>query len=202
MAAFAGALAAAIPVIDKIVTAIWPKGDDKKRVVKKDATSAVSAQKDASVTALKSVGEELSIIATLLESCLPAEDGVVSMRGVLEANKGGALGEADKAAIRRSWASVKRNIKQISDKQTKTAVELIGDVFTKSTFLDVINADIDGTDEDVKDWATDQLIKDVNGLYKCLNQANKVAAQVIAGIAVGLKQASDAQKKKPAATTT
>ena len=191
MAAFAAALTTAIPVIDKIVSAIWPKDARKSKT---DATSAVSDLKQESGAALKSLSDELSLLATLLESCLPAEDGIVSMRAVLNATKKGALCDDDKLTIQKSWDLVKDNIKEIKDKQ-KAAVNAISDEFTKSTFLEVINADLSSIDEDLKKWAFDPLRQDVNDLYKILNKVNKVAPQVIAGISLGLGRLSATQSK-------
>ena len=195
MAAFAAALTTAIPVIDKIVSTIWPSGDKKDtKKSKTDAASAVSDLKEESGGALKSLSDELLLLATLLESCLPAEDGIVSMRAVLNATRKGALCDDDKLTIQKSWDLVKANIKEIKDKQ-KTAVSAISDEFTKSTFLEVVNANLNDIDEDLKKWAFDPLRQDVNDLYKSLNKVNKVAPQVIAGISVGLGKLSATQTK-------
>lgn len=86
MAAFASALTSAIPIVEKVISAIWPPSDKSKKTTK-DATDtpAVSALKQSSSEALKSVSDQLSVVATLLESCFPAEDAVVSMQAVLGA---------------------------------------------------------------------------------------------------------------------
>ncbi len=198
MAAFASALATAIPVIDKIVSAIWPSGDSKKKKGKDDAGSAVSSLKEESGDALKTLSEELSVIATLLEACLPAEDGMVSIQAVLRANKRGELSESDKLTIKKSWDLVKANLKKIGDKETKEAVDEISDVFTRSTFLDVVNADPDDIEEDLKAWALAELSKDVDVLHGYLNKVNKVAVVVVTGISGGLGKLSASQNKKPA----
>jgi uncharacterized protein YoxC len=198
MAAFATALTTAIPVIDKIVSAIFPKDKDKKS--KDDAISVVAPIKSASGDALQSVSEELSLIAKLLASCLRAEDGIVIMKAVLETNKIGDLSAADKLTIRKSWSVVKKNLKEISDKDTKKLVGAISDVFTKSTFLEVINADTDSIDGDIKEkeWALEPLGRDVDELHKSLDKVNTVAVQVVDSLADGLEKLSTAQSKKPA----
>jgi hypothetical protein len=199
MAAFASALATAVPVIDKIVSAIWPSGDSKKKKAKDEAAPAVSSLKDASSEALRSLSDELSIIATLLEACLPAEDGVVSIQAVLRANRKGELSESDKLIIKKSWDLIKNNLKKIGDKETKKAVDEISDVFTRSTFLDVVNAGTDDIEEDLKAWALADLKNDVDVLYGYLNKVNRVAVQVVSGISSGLGKLSASQSKKSAA---
>ncbi|MGA8028548.1 MAG: hypothetical protein WB992_15500 [Bryobacteraceae bacterium] len=198
MAAFAGALTAAIPVIDKIVKAIFP-GSEREKKTKKEAKDAVADEKSASGAALRSVSDELQLIATLLEYCLPAEDGIVSIRAVLEANKAGNLSPADQLTIRKSWRAVKKNLGKISDNETKKAVKGISDVFTKSTFLEVIDADTDSIDQDIGGtgpWALGPLGTEVSKLYDLLNEVNKVAGRVVGGISDELGKLSTAQSKK------
>jgi len=198
MAAFA--LATAIPVIDKIVTAIFPKPGDKEKKTKKEATDAVAADKSSSAAALKALGDELTLVAQLLTSCLPAEDGIVRMKAFLDAKKAEKLTKSDELAIQKGWDIVKESLQDIKQKETKTAVSALSDEFTKSTFLDVINADTKGIDSDLKAWAMDELRDDVNELYKALNKVNKVASQVIGGLAKELTKASTAQGKTSGAT--
>jgi hypothetical protein len=193
MAAFAAALTSAIPVIDKIVSAIWP--DPSKKKTKDQASPAVSDLKAASADALKSVSEELSVVATLLDACLPAEDSIVSMRAVLNANDKGTLSEADKLSLQKWWKNVKRQIKKISDAGTKKSVEALSDIFTKATFLEVINADTDSIDVDMTQWSLGPLTKDVESLYRSLNKVNTIASQVVGDISAGLMKLSAAQKK-------
>jgi hypothetical protein len=193
MAGFAGALAAAIPVIEKVVAAIWP---DPTRAKKKDAAEkTVATQKSESGDALKKVGDELTTVADLLEQCLPAEDGIVVIKAVLEANKGGVLTREDKLTIDIALDAVKK-IADITQ-ETKKAVRTITDEFTKRTFLKVIEAKTSGIDEALKALNLNVLAVEVDKLYVILNDVNQVAAQVVGGIAQGLGTAS-AEQKKPA----
>lgn len=196
MAAFAGALTSAIPIVEKVISAIWPSSDKNKKT-KKDATDspAVSALKQSSGEALKSVSDQLSLVSTVLESCFPAEDAVVSMQAVLAANGKGELSGDDKLAVKKWWDAAKKEIKKISDKDTTKAVQVLEDTFTRATFLKVINADTDGIDEDIKEWALIPLGKDLDKLYGYLDAVNDVAVQVAAGISQGLAKLSAAQSK-------
>jgi hypothetical protein len=203
MAAFAGALTSAIPVIEKVISAIWPSSSDKnKKKTKQDADAApgVASLKQLSSDALKSLSGQLSLVANLLESCLPAEDAIVGMQAVLKANNKGQLSGDDKLTLKKEWDNVKKNLKKISDKDTVKSVQALNDTFTRTTFMKVLNADTDGIDEDMKDWSLAPLTTDVDTLYGYLDAVNDVAVQVIVGISQGLTDASAAQAK-PAAKT-
>lgn len=191
------ALAAAIPVIGEIVKTIFGNKDKDKKT-KKEADAAVAPEKNASSAALKSISDELSLIGILLEYCLPAEDGIVIIKAVLEANKTGDLSSADKRVIKRSWKLVGTNLSKAREKDIVKTVNGITDEFTKNTFLDVINADTDSIGQDIEgsgEWALGPLKDDVNQLHDLLKKINKVGGRVVGGIAVELGKLAVAQKK-------
>jgi hypothetical protein len=196
MAAFAAALTSAIPIVEKVISAIWSSSDKSKKT-KKDATDApaVSALKQSSGEALKSVSDQLSLVSTVLEACFPAEDAVVSMQAVLAANGKGTLSDDDKLALQKWWDNAKKGIQKISDKDTIKSVKALDDTFTRSTFLKVIDADTDDIDEDLKRWAVGPLTKDLDKIYGLLDAVNDVAVQVALGISQGLEKLSAAQNK-------
>jgi hypothetical protein len=196
MAAFASALAA-VPVIEKIISAIWPAGDKSKKT-KQEASNvpAVSALAQASSDALKSASDQLALVSTVIDSCFVAEDDIVRMQAVLEATADGALTEDDKLALQKWWDEAKKKIDRISDKDTLKSVKALDDVFTRTTFLKVINANTDAVDQDLKKWSIKPLWKDLAKVSDALDDVNTVAVQVIAGLGNGLAKLAAAQTKK------
>ena len=60
------------------------RADERKYLETLIYTPGRFARVEALHDALESLGDELSIIVSLLEYCLPAEDGIVAMKAVLE----------------------------------------------------------------------------------------------------------------------
>jgi hypothetical protein len=198
MAAFAAALTSAIPLVEKVVSAIWP-ADPKKSKNKNDANNAVAPLKQASAEALKSLSDQLSLVGGLLEACFPAQDALTTMRAVLKASNKGPLSDDDKFVLQRSWTDAKNKIKKMSDRDTVKAIRALEDVFTRTTFLKLVNASTDDIDADIKAWAVTSLAKDVETIWGYLDAVDDVAVQVTAEVAQGLAKLGSDQKK-PAAT--
>lgn len=198
------AIAAAIPVIEKIIQTIFPHKTDKDKI-KGPAKDAIEKAKGESSAALKLVGSELDTISKLLEQCLPAEDGMVSIVAVLDANDGGELTHADLKIIGRAWDAVTENLGRVD----KVKLEGISDVSTKRKFLNILNADTKATTQAIKDSedgdaktkrrAQRDLAAGMNALHKALLEVNMIAGTVIGEVASELLKASAEQKGGQAA---
>lgn len=192
------AIAAAIPVIEKIIQTIFPQHAEKN--IKGPTKDAINRTKAESSTALKLVGDELTTISTLLEQCLPAEDGMVTIKAVLDGNEDGELTHADLAEIGRAWKTVTQNLSRID----KVKLDGISDTSTKRKFLDIINADTNATTQAIADSkdadtktkirAQKELATSMSGLHKALLEVNLVAGTVIGEIASELIKLSEEQK--------
>ena len=199
------AIAAAIPVVEKIIETIFKPNDTK---AKAKANEAVKGEKDQSSAALKSVSDELATISLLLEQCLPAEDAIVTIKGVLDGTGTEELTHSDLSVINRSWHTLLQNLSRIN----KLKVDNISDVYTQRIFLNVIDQDTDGVTQTIKDSADpDQrtrataqrsLAQDMKALHDALVEVNKVGGTVIGEIANELSKLSVAQKGDKAAPTT
>lgn len=215
----AGAITTAIPLIQKVISAIWPKGSESQSVkgtaAPAKATKGLSTDVSAGVTQIEKISTELKTIDDFVLNCSTAERDIATMVATLA----GAPSSPSSSQIKNLQFQLDHKFQEAKSKignvsKDGAAVKLM-DTETAKSLLAIVeanNGQIQQIEGDIKalgsvDSAISTLRADLDLLSGQLSDGMSVAGLTVAQVAQGLDEiakqgASQAGVKPPPTPST